>query len=646
VVLLQAIDWQARWLWRAVLLFLSAVLLGSTVLPVFANERGPVSTPTQLTPLDGISRQRPAVAFDTSGNAVVVWQRTTNTGRDIFMQRFSPTGSPLSAELQVNNFTANNQQNPAVAVAPNGTFVVVWDGAGSGDTQGIWMRRFSAAGVALTTDELVNRPINGPQRNPQIAMDATGAFIIAWEGEVRTSNGILRDPSGVAYRRFTADGFARDGADQLPYDPPSSFSDCSTVRRSPSVALQPNGAFALSWEEERCDPETFDLTYGIFAQRFTTTGGRTGSLLTLATATNGATVGMPSSAFHADGSLLTAWEWRPDGGAQALIEAATVSSTGAVSAIRTVSGTGLLVRRAPRVVVDASDTAAITWMDQGLQNGATLGVALQLFTPSGVPIGERLAPALPAPASNTTVSHVALAVAPTADADLLVLWDTAQSLTSAVYGRAYRAAGVAITQSSTTLTPGEAAADLVLGLRTLPASDVLITLQPQSSLLQLGGAAPGAALQLTFTGENALQAQVVAVQAPSNLTLSEATLSEIAVQVSSADPTYNGVNARVLINGSPGTTISFTVNADPNIPPTATPTVTPTRDPLLPTFTPTTTPTVTPTRDPLLPTFTPTPTLTPTPTPTRDPLLPTFTPTTTPTPVQAPNRLFLPLLQR
>ena len=83
----------------------------------------------------------PAVAVAPDGDFVVVWESDGSPGNDtssssIQGQRFAADGNPLGAQFQVNKYTTSRQDSPAVAKGPGGKFVVVWESNGSlgGDT--------------------------------------------------------------------------------------------------------------------------------------------------------------------------------------------------------------------------------------------------------------------------------------------------------------------------------------------------------------------------------------------------------------------------------------------------------------------------------------------------------------------------------
>src|SRR5688572_28760227 len=90
---------------------------------------------------------------------------------------------PQGPEFRVNTFTTGNQFNGAVAADNNGNFVVVWQSAaqeGTGSSDGIFARRYNAAGVPQGDEFQVNQFTTGSQQTPTIAMDDDGDFVVAW----------------------------------------------------------------------------------------------------------------------------------------------------------------------------------------------------------------------------------------------------------------------------------------------------------------------------------------------------------------------------------------------------------------------------------------------------------------------------------
>jgi len=189
-------------------------------------------------------QKTPAVAMNSSGVFVVVW--TSNHGTsdyDIMAQRFNAAGAKAGPELLVNNgFTAGVQSEPAVAMADNGDFVVVWSGpggAGGDPNLSIQGRRFKAATGAFLDQFLVNNITAGDQDQPAIATNGKFKYIIAWREPAISSD--------VALRTFTAD--AQSSAGMTPTGSQLTANTYpSGPQTSPTVAMASDGRAVVAWE--------------------------------------------------------------------------------------------------------------------------------------------------------------------------------------------------------------------------------------------------------------------------------------------------------------------------------------------------------------------------------------------------------------
>ena len=150
-------------------------------------------------------QDRPSVAMDAAGNFVIAWesdaQDDVGSNDGVYAQRFNAAGAPQGAEMAVNQTTAGDQRRPAVAMDTDGDFAIVWQGSGPGDADGVFVRRYNAAGTPGTDELRANETTDGSQGDrPAVAMDSDGDFAVTWEG-----NG-AGDADGVFVRDFTAAG--------------------------------------------------------------------------------------------------------------------------------------------------------------------------------------------------------------------------------------------------------------------------------------------------------------------------------------------------------------------------------------------------------------------------------------------------------
>ncbi len=145
---------------------------------------------------------RNAVAIDSNGNYVVVWSDSVKdgSGYGIFAQRFDATGNKVGSEFPVNETVSDNQYWALVAIADSGDFVVTWTSVNQdGSASSVYARRFDANGNAASGEFKVN-DATGIQSSSSIAMAGDGRFIIVWQG-----NG-SGDSDGIYGKLFDAEG--------------------------------------------------------------------------------------------------------------------------------------------------------------------------------------------------------------------------------------------------------------------------------------------------------------------------------------------------------------------------------------------------------------------------------------------------------
>ena len=130
-----------------------------------------------------------AVAVDADGDFVVVWSSSVSFGTDtdsfsVQGQRYASDGSPRGAQFQVNSYTTSFQAVPSVAAAANGDFVVVWYSEGSFRTNWIWDsiqgQRYASDGSPRGSEFAVNSYFSATLRVPAVAMANDGDFVVVW----------------------------------------------------------------------------------------------------------------------------------------------------------------------------------------------------------------------------------------------------------------------------------------------------------------------------------------------------------------------------------------------------------------------------------------------------------------------------------
>ena len=206
---------------------------------IFDEEGNPESAEFAVNVFTTGTQELASASMDTSGFFVVVWQSFSQDGAGfgIVGRRFNNVGTPLDVEFVVNTTTSGDQTYPRVARAPSGHFVVVWESSGQdGDQEGIFARRYNAAGIPLSSEIPINTYTTGRQIRPSVAIESSGGFIVAWQSEGQDGDG-----SGVFARRFDADGVAV--TEEL------ALATYTTAdQRAPRVAGTEDGGFLAVWD--------------------------------------------------------------------------------------------------------------------------------------------------------------------------------------------------------------------------------------------------------------------------------------------------------------------------------------------------------------------------------------------------------------
>src|SRR5262249_5998375 len=120
-----------------------------------------------------------SIAMSPDGRFAVAYQFTSTGGTqsDIFMKRFDAFGNVLTAPAIA--FSGDSERNPSVAMDSSGNAVVAWERAGPGNSFDIKARRVSNAGTLSA--ELSIRNTTAAEASPTVAMNRTGlAFVVAY----------------------------------------------------------------------------------------------------------------------------------------------------------------------------------------------------------------------------------------------------------------------------------------------------------------------------------------------------------------------------------------------------------------------------------------------------------------------------------
>jgi len=307
------------------------------------------------------------------GRFVVVWRSDGEDGDGwgIYGQRYDAAGASVGAVFRINVETDDDQDRPSVAMADDGSFVVAYSSRLlDGNGNGIYLRRYDAAGGAIGGESQVNSYWMDNQGSPDVAMASDGRFIVVWQ-----SNGQDTDAGGVFAQRFDADG----GANGSEFPVNTVFEG---AQQRPKVAMANDGSFVIVWGS---DGHSGGGGWDVIGQRYSTMGvPHNGEFAVNSTSTPLATD--PCIGMAGDGRFVVAWTAEQSGGNGMGVFARRYNASGVVQGSEFVVHDYLPGDQfRPTVDVRDSGEFLIAWDSDG-QDGDLAGVYVSAFSASGVPL--------------------------------------------------------------------------------------------------------------------------------------------------------------------------------------------------------------------------------------------------------------------
>ncbi|MFB0561135.1 MAG: hypothetical protein ACETWM_07960 [Candidatus Lokiarchaeia archaeon] len=129
------------------------------------------------------SQYFPCVSCFSNGTFIVAW---SGEGQEdsfgVYTKFFNSTGHNQTDDIQVNTNTAGLQHLPSVCCFPNDTgFVIAWHSKHTENWE-VYCKLFNSTGVSTTDEIRVNTNITGTQLHTSVCCRPDGSFVVAWEG--------------------------------------------------------------------------------------------------------------------------------------------------------------------------------------------------------------------------------------------------------------------------------------------------------------------------------------------------------------------------------------------------------------------------------------------------------------------------------
>lgn len=150
----------------------------------------------------------PQVSAAADGGFVVAWRSdgsfgTDTDGSSTQARRYAANGTPQGGQFQVNTYTTAPQRFTAVAAASDGDFVVTWvsDGSAGSDSsyRSIQGQFFAADGAPQGTQFQVNTYTTDTQNFPAVTTD-DAQFVVAWSSD--GSSGTDTSDTSIQAQRY------------------------------------------------------------------------------------------------------------------------------------------------------------------------------------------------------------------------------------------------------------------------------------------------------------------------------------------------------------------------------------------------------------------------------------------------------------
>lgn len=242
----------------------------------------------QLNNSNSESIEHPGIAMDKNGNFVVVWQSNTNEN-DIFMRGFDRDGIERFSINTVNTITNGSQRNPAIAMYPNGDFVVVWEDDNDSDANyEILGSGYNSVGQLMFGPVMINSDSLGQQLDPKIITDNNDMFWVVWENNIHSSDNF----------DILGSGYNNEGV--LEFGPITINSSYVGIPTNPDIALDENGNFVVVWQNSSNENDIF--VRGFYPDGVERIANNTINVSTIGSQKN------PSITMENNGNFWVAWE--------------------------------------------------------------------------------------------------------------------------------------------------------------------------------------------------------------------------------------------------------------------------------------------------------------------------------------------------
>ena len=180
----------------------------------------------------------PDVCTNSNGEIVVTWQKRYSSIYSIVAKEFDADVKIIKDSFLVTNDTTSYKYSPKVGIDSLGNFAITYYSY-KNNNYDIFLHRYNSSGEELDSAIVVNDDkSHSTQYYPDISVNPTGDCIVTWYD--------YRTPNGVYFQGYKNIG-STDSFEKV--DSNMAVADYVISNCTPTVSLQDNGEFAISWTE-------------------------------------------------------------------------------------------------------------------------------------------------------------------------------------------------------------------------------------------------------------------------------------------------------------------------------------------------------------------------------------------------------------
>ena len=315
-------------------------------------------------------QEMPAVDVMSNNRLVACWQSKSQDGNDygVYCRKFHETGLPASSEFKANSYTDGAQMEPDVAGLKGGYLAVVWEGKGSSDSAGIWLRVWDDEGDS-DGQVRVNSTTSGTQADPAVSGFSNGTFMVVWRCDGQDAGG-----KAVCAQRFSKSGY-KSGAEFVVNQ------NGSGDQQFPHIATLSDDTFVVVWNDKSGSFDSDGVTGRVLAS--------TGAPLTGDFPLNTTTVetqSHPRVAAFADTDFSAVWQSDKQDTDKFGIAMSQYSSAGSPTLAEQVCNVFVTDEQQFADVAAFGDgSSVVVWHSDG-QDGSSYGIFALRYDADGSPI--------------------------------------------------------------------------------------------------------------------------------------------------------------------------------------------------------------------------------------------------------------------